>query len=53
MAIGGKGFVLMGGDIASVRAGVDTATKLAAAEGILVASAVIPRPSAELFKEWI
>ncbi|MFB3902660.1 MAG: BMC domain-containing protein [Acidobacteriota bacterium] len=53
MAIGGKGFVLMGGDIASVRAAVDTATRLAAAEGILVASAVIARPSPELFKEWI
>ncbi len=53
MAIGGKGFVLMGGDIASVRAAVDTSAKLAAAEGILVASAVIPRPSVELFREWI
>ncbi|RPI27162.1 MAG: BMC domain-containing protein [Acidobacteria bacterium] len=53
MAVGGKGFVLMTGDIASVRAAVESSSKLAAAEGILVASSVIPRPSAELFREWI
>ncbi|HXK61239.1 MAG TPA: BMC domain-containing protein [Acidobacteriota bacterium] len=53
MAIGGKGFVLVSGDIANVRAAVEASSKLAAAEGILVASSIIARPSPELFREWI
>ena len=53
MAIGGKGFVLMTGDVASVEAGVAAGSDVAAKEGILVSRVVIPRPRQELFKEFI
>ena len=53
MAIGGKGFMLLTGDVANVRAAVETGSAAAAAEGILVGSSVISAPSAELFREYI
>jgi microcompartment protein CcmL/EutN len=53
MAIGGKGFVLMTGDVADVRAAVDGGAAVAAADGILVSKVVIPAPSPELFHDWI
>lgn len=53
MAIGGKGFVLMTGDVANVQAGVDSGAAVAAAEGMLVSKIVIPAPRQELFAEWI
>jgi microcompartment protein CcmL/EutN len=53
MAIGGKGFVLLSGNIGDVRAAVEAGAAVAAAEGILVASSLIPAPSAELFREFI
>jgi len=51
MAIGGKGFVLMTGDVASVQAAVDAGAKVAGAEGMLVSKVVIPAPRPELFRE--
>jgi microcompartment protein CcmL/EutN len=53
MAIGGKGFVLMTGDIASVEAAVAAGAAVASEEGILVGKAVIPGPAKELFREFM
>jgi len=53
MALGGKGFVVMAGDISSVQAAVAAGCKAAAEDGMLVGKGVIPNPSPELFKEYI
>ena len=53
MALGGKGFVLMTGDVASVEAAVAAGCEVAADEGILVGRAVIARPRRELFREYV
>jgi microcompartment protein CcmL/EutN len=53
MALGGKGFVVMAGDIASVQAAVAAGCKAAAEDGMLVGKGVIANPSPELFKEYI
>jgi microcompartment protein CcmL/EutN len=53
MALGGKGFVLMAGDVSSVQAAVEAGSKAAAEEGMLVARSVIPAPSEELFRDYI
>ena len=53
MALGGKGFVLMAGDVSSVQAAVAAASKTAAEEGMLVGRGVIPAPSPELFRDYI
>jgi bacterial microcompartment shell protein len=53
MAIGGKGYVMMTGDVASVEAAVGAGAQLAAEEGILVGSTVIAAPRPELFREFV
>ena len=53
MALGGKGFVLLTGDVASVEAAVAAGCEVAADEGILVGRAVIARPRRELFREYV
>ncbi len=53
MALGGKAFVTMTGDVASVRAAVDAGAALVAEKGLLVNSVVIPRPRKELLRDWI
>ena len=53
MALGGKGFVLMAGDVASVQAAVSAGCKAAAEDGMLVGKGVIPAPSPELFREYV
>ncbi len=53
MALGGKGFVLMTGDVASVQAAVDAGSAVAGNEGILVSRAVIAAPRRELFREFV
>ena len=53
MALGGKGFVLLTGDVASVEAAVGAGCEVAADEGILVGRAVIARPRRELFREYV
>ena len=53
MALGGKGLCLMTGRVADVRAGVDAAAEEARSRGLLVSEAVIPRPSRELFADFI
>src|SRR3990172_5080308 len=44
MAIGGKGFLLLTGDVASVEAAVAAGSKAASDEGMLVSRIVIPGP---------
>jgi len=53
MALGGKGFCLMTGTIADVRAGVQAAAQEVRSRGLLVSEIVIPRPEKELFSEYI
>lgn len=53
MAIGGKGFVLLTGDVASVEAAVAAGAAVASEDGILVGSAIIAAPSRQLFAEFV
>jgi len=53
MALGGKGFTLMTGSVADVRAGVDAASSSAAEKGLLVSKVVIAQPRRELYQEYI
>ena len=49
----GKGLCLMTGSVADVRAGVQAAVQEARKRGLLVSEIVIPRPSRELFAEYL
>jgi len=53
MALGGKGFVLMTGDVSSVQAAVEAGSRVAAEDGMLVGRGVIAAPSPELFRDFI
>ena len=53
MALGGKGFLLMAGDVSSVQAAVAAGSRVAAEDGMLVGRNVIPAPSEELFRDYI
>ena len=53
MALGGKGLCLMTGTVADVRAGVQAAADEARRRGLLVSEIVIPRPSRELFGDYL
>ena len=53
MAMGGKGLVLFCGGVGEVRAGLDAAAAAVAESGMLVASALISAPSAELLREYV
>ena len=53
MALGGKGFLLMAGDVANVQAAVAAGSKVAGDDGMLVGRGVIAAPSAELFRDYI
>ncbi len=53
MALGGKGLLLMTGSVADVRAGVETAAGVVRDRGLLVSEIVIPRPSPELFADYL
>ena len=53
MALGGKGFVLLAGDVSSVQAAVAAGSKVAAEDGMLVGRGVIAAPSEELFRDYI
>ena len=53
MALGGKGLCLMNGSVADVRAGVQAAAAEARRRGLLVSEVVIPRPSRELFADYL
>jgi microcompartment protein CcmL/EutN len=53
MAIGGKGFMLLCGNVASVEMAVNSAMETIKASGMLVNSVVIPAASKELFKDYV
>jgi len=53
MALGGKGLLLMTGNVSDVRAGVDAAADEARERGMLVSEIVLPRPSRELFADYL
>ncbi len=52
MALGGKGFVLLTGDVSSVEAAVAAGSRIAAEEGMLVGRGVIAAPDKELLREF-
>ena len=53
MAIGGKGFVSMTGDVASVAEAVEVGAAVIQQRGLLVEKVVIPRPRPEIVREFI
>lgn len=53
MALGGKAFVTMIGDVSAVRAAVDSGATLVAEKGLLVNKVVIPSPSPQMYREYI
>ncbi|MEC4725586.1 BMC domain-containing protein [Shewanella sp. D64] len=50
MAIGGKGYITLTGDIASVTAAIEAAAERIKSKGVLVAKVVIPNPSKEMLQ---
>jgi microcompartment protein CcmL/EutN len=52
-ALGGKAFVLLTGEVAAVRAAVEAAEKAARAQGLLLASTVIPSPHPDLIQNLL
>lgn len=53
MALGGKAFATLTGDVSSVRAAVDAGAAQVAQKGLLVNSVVIPAPDDRLYKDYI
>jgi microcompartment protein CcmL/EutN len=53
MAIGGKGYVSMTGDVASVTEAVDVAAAVIQRRGLLVEKVVIPAPRPEIVAEFV
>jgi microcompartment protein CcmL/EutN len=53
MAIGGKAFVTLTGDVAAVQAAVEAASEIISSKGLLTYAVVIPGPRAELFRDHI
>lgn len=53
MAIGGKGFVSLTGDVASVQEAVEVGAAAIERKGLLVEKVVIPRPRPEIVQEFI
>jgi len=53
MALGGKAFVTMTGNVAAVQAAVDAGSEVVGRRGLLVNRVVIPHPRPELLNEMI
>lgn len=53
MALGGKAFVTLTGEVAAVYAAVDAGAQIVADKGLLVNKVVIPAPSPQLYKEYM
>jgi microcompartment protein CcmL/EutN len=53
MALGGKAFVTMTGDVAAVQAAVEAGAQIVGQKGMLVNKVVIPSPRPELLTEMI
>ena len=53
MALGGKAFVTLTGNVAAVQSAVDAGAQIVGQKGMLVNKVVIPHPRPELLKEMI
>jgi len=53
MALGGKAFCTMTGDVASVQASIDAGKAVIGARGLLVNAVVIPRPHPDVYREVV
>lgn len=53
MAIGGKGYVSLTGDVGAVQSAVDAGAAVIEAKGLLVEKIVIPSPRKEILQEFI
>jgi len=53
MAMGGKAFCTVTGDVAAVQASIAAGRAVIAKRGLLVNAVVIPRPSPELYRELV
>ncbi len=53
MAMGGKAFVTMVGDVASVQAAVAAGRQVVSEAGVLVSAVVIPRPHRDVYRELV
>jgi microcompartment protein CcmL/EutN len=53
MALGGKAFVTLTGEVAAVQSAVDSGANIIAEKGLLVNKVVIPQPRKELLSEMI
>lgn len=53
MALGGKAFLTMTGEVAAVQSAVDAGAKIVASKGLLVNKVVIPGPRPELLTEVV
>lgn len=53
MAIGGKGYATLTGDVAAVTAAVDAGTDFIRAKGVLVEKVVIPQPREEILRDKV
>jgi microcompartment protein CcmL/EutN len=53
MALGGKAFVTLTGNVAAVQSAVDAAAQMVGQKGMLVNKVVIPSPRPELLNEMI
>ena len=53
MALGGKAFVTLTGDVAAVEAAIDAGARIVGQKGMLVNKVVIPHPRPELLNEMI
>ncbi|MDR2171064.1 MAG: BMC domain-containing protein [Planctomycetaceae bacterium] len=53
MALGGKGLLLMTGNVSDVTTAVNAAAEAVRRRGLLVSELVIPRPNKQLFQDYI
>ena len=53
MALGGKAFATMTGDVSSVQAAIAAARSVVAEAGVLVNAVVIPRPHPDVYREVV
>jgi microcompartment protein CcmL/EutN len=53
MALGGKAFVTLTGDVSAVRAAVEAGAAVVAQKGLLVNKAVIAKPEPQLYRDYI
>ncbi|MBL7961728.1 BMC domain-containing protein, partial [bacterium] len=53
MALGGKAFLTMTGEVAAVQSAVDAGARVVAQKGLLVNKVVIPGPRPELLTEVV